>query len=189
MTTIYMVRHAESPYTEGTERTRGLTAEGKKKAQEVTKALMTEGINGIVSSPYSRAILTLEELARILKLEIKIYEDLRERQFAGENVYISDDGFMPALQRSFSEPDFSLPGGESNKECQLRAVAVLETILEQFKGMNIALGTHGNIMTLMMNYFDSNYGFDFLTQTRKPDIYKLQIENHKLKEVTRLKIM
>ncbi|SFL30896.1 2,3-bisphosphoglycerate-dependent phosphoglycerate mutase [Paenibacillus sp. 1_12] len=34
-TIIYMVRHAESPYTEGNERTRGLTPKGKMNAETV----------------------------------------------------------------------------------------------------------------------------------------------------------
>lgn len=38
-TTIYMVRHAESPYDDGDERTRGLTAKGKADAVKVTKLL------------------------------------------------------------------------------------------------------------------------------------------------------
>lgn len=41
-------------------------------------------------------------------------------------------------------------------------------------------------MTLMMNYFDLNYGVDFLNQIKKPDIYKMQFEDLELKEVTRL---
>jgi len=39
MTTIYMVRHAESPYTEGTERTRGLTTKGKSDVEEAGKRI------------------------------------------------------------------------------------------------------------------------------------------------------
>ena len=36
-TIIYMVRHAESPYNEGTERTRGLTTKGKGDVEKVTE--------------------------------------------------------------------------------------------------------------------------------------------------------
>lgn len=41
-------------------------------------------------------------------------------------------------------------------------------------------------MTLMMNFFDSNYGLEFLNNITKPDIYKMQFEDLELKEVTRL---
>ena len=81
-TYIYMVRHAESPYTEGNERTRGLTPEGMVNANKVTEILKDEGIDIIISSPYARSILTVDGLARQLNLDIKTYEDLRERYFS-----------------------------------------------------------------------------------------------------------
>lgn len=74
-TIVYMVRHAESSYTEGTERTRGLTLEGKMNAERITEILTNEGIHSIVSSPYARAILTLEGVAAALELDIQIMED------------------------------------------------------------------------------------------------------------------
>jgi 2,3-bisphosphoglycerate-dependent phosphoglycerate mutase len=43
-TIVYMVRHAESPYTEGIERTRGLTLEGKMNAERITEILTNERI-------------------------------------------------------------------------------------------------------------------------------------------------
>jgi 2,3-bisphosphoglycerate-dependent phosphoglycerate mutase len=50
----------------------------------------------------------------------------------------------------------------------------------------VAIGTHGHVMTLMMNYFDSDYGLDFMNQTKKPDIYRLQFDEMELENVTRL---
>ncbi|MBA9086191.1 hypothetical protein FHR92_002664 [Fontibacillus solani] len=41
-------------------------------------------------------------------------------------------------------------------------------------------------MTLMMNYFDNTYGFEFWESTTMPDIYKLEFEENKLNNVTRL---
>ena len=85
-TTIYMIRHAESPYDDGTERTRGLTTKGIRDVEKVTDILLEEGINVIVSSPYQRAILSVKVLAQALDLEIEIKEDLRERFFSLEIV-------------------------------------------------------------------------------------------------------
>lgn len=183
-TIIYMVRHAESSYTEGSERTRGLSLEGKKNARKITDLLKDEGINMIISSPYARAILTVEELAEKLKLDIQIFEDLRERHFS--DYLIKNEEFMPAMKRMFDDPTYSLPGGESNIVCQKRSVGVMNYILEEYKGKKIAIGTHGNVMTLMMNYFDNTYGWDFMIQTKKPDIYKLIFKDLELKEVKRL---
>ncbi|CAN7189779.1 histidine phosphatase family protein [Paenibacillus sp. LjRoot56] len=185
-TTIYMVRHAESPYTEGNERTRGLTLKGKLNAEDITRILKDEGIDVLISSPYARAILTLEGLAKELEQEIKIVEDLRERHFSGEDDLIPTEKFMSEMKRMFDDFDYTYPGGESNRACQQRAVVVLRDILKENKGKKIAIGTHGNVMTLMMNHFDATYGFDFLNQTVKPDIYKMQFNDLVLEEVTRL---
>lgn len=183
-TIIYLVRHAESPYTEGNERTRGLTLEGKMNAEKITEILKDEEINIITSSPYARAILTLEGLAKELELDIQIFEDLRERHFS--DYIITNEEFMPAVKKMFDDPSYALPGGESNTVCQNRSVVVLKNILEEHKGNKVAIGTHGNVMTLMMNYFNSNYGLDFMNQTKKPDIYKLKFKDLVLEEVTRL---
>lgn len=110
ITTIYMVRHAESPYDEGDERTRGLTAKGKLDIEKVTKLLIDEGIDIIISSPYSRAVLSVEGLAQHLNLEIETFEDLRERQFASD--YIID--LMSNIRNNFYNPEYALPVGESN---------------------------------------------------------------------------
>ncbi|MFC4104293.1 histidine phosphatase family protein [Paenibacillus xanthanilyticus] len=181
-TIIYMVRHAESPYNEGTERTRGLTAKGKGDVKQVTEILKEEGIDVLVSSPYNRAIQSIEGLAQHLGLDIEIFEDLRERHFAEEMI----DNLMSVISEKFDDFDYSLPGGESNFECQDRSVSVIKNILKQHAGKKVAIGTHGLVMTLMMNYFDSSYGLDFLNQLQKPDIYKLSFENLELKEVIRL---
>ena len=186
LTTIYMVRHAESPYTAGEERTRGLSAEGELKSRQVTELLQEEGIDVIVSSPYARAVRTVEGLARKLNLPIKTYEDLRERQFAGDSYIIRDEQFMTQVQDMFSDPEYALPGGESSRACQQRAVPILIELLEQYKGKKIAIGTHGNVMTLMMSYFDPGYDWDFFIETKKPDIYKLEFQGTKLAQVTRL---
>jgi len=55
-TYIYLVRHAESPYTEGNERTRGLTTKGYSDLATVTEILQSEEIDVIVSSLYSCSV-------------------------------------------------------------------------------------------------------------------------------------
>lgn len=59
-TYIYMVRHGESPKLDGGERTRGLTEKGSLDVHKVTDILKTEGIDTFISSPYKRAVLTIE---------------------------------------------------------------------------------------------------------------------------------
>ena len=81
---------------------------------------------------------------------------------------------------------FSFPGGESSKDAQKRAVKVITSILKSHRGKKIVIGTHGDIMTLMLNHFDKRYSYSFWESTSMPDIYKLTVEGNKLIEVKRM---
>ena len=185
-TFIYMVRHGDSPKTEGNERTRGLTEKGKLDSHLVSHILQNEGIDIFVSSPYTRAILTIQDIAKRKGKEILIFEDLKERVFSNSDFRMSDKELLPLLEKSFAEPSYALPGAESNAACQSRAIAVLKELLTTYQGCKVALGTHGAVMTLMMAYFDNQYDLNFLLQTSKPDIYRLEFDHQELLEVTRL---
>ncbi len=185
-TYIYMVRHGESSKLEGNERTRGLTEKGILDAHRVTEILETEGINTFISSPYKRAMLTIEESANLHEKEIVVYENLKECRFLSEDKIISDKEVYPLVKKMFSNPDFTLTGGESYVDCQRRVVRVLKEILMNFQGHKIIIGTHGLVMTLMMNYFDNQYGLEFLMNTSKPDIYKLEFKEEQFMNVERL---
>lgn len=185
-TYIYMVRHGESPKTDGNERTRGLTEKGKVDAYRITELLKDEGVDTFISSLYSRAVLTIEELAHFYEKDILVDENLRECVFTSEDTIISDKELYPLVKKMFSHPNFSLRGGESKADCQSRAVAVLKEILKNFKGHKIVIGTHGLVMTLMMEYYDSQYGYEFLMETSKPDVYKMKFNNEQLIDIKRL---
>ena len=185
-TYVYMVRHGESPKLEGNERTRGLTEKGSLDAHRVTDILKTEGIDTFISSPYKRAVLTIEKSADFYGKEVVIYENLKECMFSNEDQIISDKEVYPLVKKMFANQDFTLTEGESYKDCQRRVVKVLKEILMDFQGQKIIIGTHGLVMTLMMNYFDKQYGFEFLMQTSKPDIYKLEFKDEQLMNVERL---
>lgn len=185
-TYIYMARHAESPYSEGTERTRGLTPKGISDLSKVTEILQSEKIDVIISSPYARAVLTVEPIAKLLGHEIKIYEDLRERHFCSDDYILSDSDFSASIVRMFSDQGFSLPGGESNKDLLSRALPIFLELLVKYEGKRVLIGTHGNIMTVLMGYFNDQYDYKFSIQTTKPDIYKMIFRGDQLIKVERL---
>ena len=75
-TFVYMVRHGESP-KEGNERTRTLTEKGYLDVKRVTDILKEDEINIVVSSPYLRSILTVEQIARHIGKEVLVLENLK----------------------------------------------------------------------------------------------------------------
>jgi 2,3-bisphosphoglycerate-dependent phosphoglycerate mutase len=180
------VRHGESPKADGNESARGLTDKGKRDAERITNLLMNEGIEAFFSSPYMRAVLTIEDLAKAVDKEIQIYEDLKELVFSSDDKIMPDHELYPVVSKMFSNRELSSPGGESVLGCQTRSVAILKEILKQNCGQRIVIGTHGAVMTLMMEHFNRKYNFEFLMKTSKPDIYKMIFDNEELIDVERL---
>lgn len=180
MTTIYFVRHAESPKTDLSERTRGLTDAGQMAAARVSRFLTTEKIDFFYSSPYQRSLLTIEGAARSLGQAIRIDENLRECVFSGQNQTMPQTDVYPLVRQMFADHTFSRDGSETFRSCQHRGIKILMAILQQHEKKRIVIGTHGLIMTTILHHFDAMYDFDFLRQTTKPDIYKLQFKNTEL---------
>lgn len=184
-TFVYMVRHGESP-KEGNERTRGLTAKGQLDIQQVTALLKSEEIDIVASSPYVRSLLTVEKVAEKIGKEVLVFEDLKEREFSSQDNRLADKKLAPLLERSFVDPNYVPNGGESNAECQKRAVKVLNELLITYKEKSIVIGTHGVVMTLMMGFYESEFDLDFLNNLSKPDIYKMEFNGQDLLHVQRL---
>ncbi|MEI5889297.1 histidine phosphatase family protein [Bacillus cereus] len=181
MTTIYFVRHAHSTYTQD-ERERPLSEKGQLDAENVTRLLKDEHIDVVISSPYKRAIQTVQGIANTYNVSIQIEENLRERLLSKELV----TDFNDAVQKVWEDWDFAYEGGESNDVAQRRAVICMQNILKKYEDKNIVIGTHGNIMVLLMNYFDSKYDFRFWKTLRMPDIFKLNFHNEDLVSAERI---
>lgn len=184
-TFIYMVRHGDSP-KDGNERTRELTEKGRLDAQRITDILQKEDIDTVISSPYSRSIQTVQKVAEQIKKEVIVFEDLKEQIFIAGDKRISDKELFPFLAKAFSNPTYALKGGESIAACQQRAIKVLKEILNTYQGQKVVIGTHGAVMTLMMGFYDSRYDLNFLLQTTKPDIYRMEFDGQDLVDVIRL---
>lgn len=181
ITNLYFVRHAHSTYTPD-ELKRPLSQRGVNDAKFITELLKQENIDKVFSSPYKRAIQTVEGIAKLLGKEIELMEDFKERTLSEHPV----TDFSEAISKVWANFDFSLEGGESNHVAQKRGVAATFQILDKYKGQNIVIGTHGNIMALIMNYFDQRYDVHFWEQLKMPDIYKLSFDENHLIEVTRV---
>lgn len=181
MTNLYFVRHAHSVYSPD-ERNRPLSERGHQDAARVAELLEPEYIHVLISSPYKRAVQTIEGLAERIGAGIILEEDFRERLLSEHPV----DDFEHAVAKVWEDSSFAWEGGESNQAAQSRGVRALERVLEQYKGKNIAIGTHGNIMVLIMSHFDPRFDFSFWRQLDMPDIYKLSFSDQDLMEVQRI---
>lgn len=139
----------------------------------------------LFSSSYTRAIQTIEPLAN--QSEIIIYDELSEKRLKGpyklEKAKIDE-----AIKNSFIDINFKLDGGESTKDAQERSIPIIKEILYNDTLQTVVIGTHGNILTAILNYFNSSIGFNFWKNSTKPDIYKVEFNGEKLISIDRISL-
>jgi 2,3-bisphosphoglycerate-dependent phosphoglycerate mutase len=172
LTNIYLVRHAHSIYTPD-ELNRPLSEKGAIDAGRITEILLNENIDIVLASSYRRAIQTVEGISKYIGTEIIIEDAFKERKIAEGSV----ENFDSAITKLWTNFNFAYKGGESNLEAQSRGVDSLNKVLNKYNGKNVVIGTHGNIMVLIMNYFDNKYDYEFWKNLSMPDIYKLSFKD------------
>lgn len=150
--------------------------------KKVTEIFKNMEIDVVISSPYKRAIQTVEGIAHGFGKEIEIEEGFKERTLSA----VPAEDFTFAITKVWEDECFAWEGGESNEAARKRGAEVARCILEKYKDKNIVIGTHGNIMALIMSYFDQQYDFTFWKNLEMPDVYKLTFDGRELRSVERL---
>lgn len=181
-----MVRHAESPLILGEERIRGLSPRGHEDVKRVEEIMRFVEVDVVVSSPYARALLTVKGVAEAKGLPVIELEELRERPIVGLQDKLAQQAFTARIRQSFDDKDFVPDGGESTRQAQERAIPIIGELLRKYEGKSIVIGTHGNIMTIILNHYDDRYGVAFWESTSIPDIYRLDFAGEKLVGVRRM---
>ena len=113
LTNLYFVRHAHSAYSTD-EIGRPLSEKGISDATKVTDLLKQEGIDIVISSPYKRAIQTVEGTAQCIEKPIEIVEGFKERILT---IQPAED-FTQAITKVWEDENFFWEGGESNLTAQ-----------------------------------------------------------------------
>ena len=174
-TKIYFVRHAEPDYANHNDRLRDLTAKGAEDAKKVAEYFMDKNIDMVLSSPYRRAVNTVQPFARAMFMPIVAVEDFRERAIADE--WIED--YNEFCKKQWEDFDYKLPGGESLNEVQERVVRALENVLQEYNGQNLVIGIHGTALAVLLNHMDSAFGYEQFKEMTMPWIIDLTFEGKK----------
>jgi 2,3-bisphosphoglycerate-dependent phosphoglycerate mutase len=165
MKNVYIVRHCMA---EGQSADAPLTDLGSKQANKLAEFLLPKNIDYIISSPYERAYRTITPLAERLGVEITIDDRLTERVLSGK----SHPDWRDMLRKTYYDLELCYEGGESSSAAMNRAVTVLSVVLNS--GFNNAvIVSHGNLISLLLKYFDDRLGFKEWEAISNPDVYHL----------------
>jgi 2,3-bisphosphoglycerate-dependent phosphoglycerate mutase len=170
MKKIYITRHCEA---QGQPAEAPLTEKGFKQANHLSEFFRDIPIDRIISSPYKRAVQTVEPLSKRINSEIEINNLLTERILSSQNI----PDWLEKLRTTFDDLELKFEGGESSKEAMNRIVTVVEGVLND-PAENIIIVTHGNLLSLLLKQYNHHFGFEDWRNLHNPDVFLLKKENH-----------
>lgn len=175
---VVLVRHA-TPFTPERggpdEYHRSLTEGGFEQAAQLTGELVAMQPAAVMSSPYLRAVQTVEPTARALGMAVRTRRELREW----------DSGFEPGPDyvrqhaQSWADPQFARPGGESLQQLSDRATSALISLARQHSRRTVVIGSHGTFICRALVGFGVEVDWrPFSRAMPMPAIYRVSLTAH-----------
>jgi 2,3-bisphosphoglycerate-dependent phosphoglycerate mutase len=176
VTRLLVVRHAVSvpPTPDGPDDyERPLTEVGLRQAEALTDALVSASPSRVLSSPYRRAVQTVAPTASALGLAVEKRHALRE--------WDSGIGPTPEWEAHYRDcwerPDWSLPGGETHRALQERAVrALLQVATEGPADAAAVVGSHGTWVARALHGLGCEVDADFWLDMPMPAVFEVLLQ-------------
>ena len=161
MTKIYLVRHGVTPANKEN-RFAGRTdeqlhPEGVEQIQQVGIRLHEKDIGGIFCGPLPRTVQSAEILKDMLHVPLSVVDEVNEIKIPHWDGLTKDEirqqhgGEYPTWR---AEPQtFELPGCETIKEVQERAVLAIKSIAASHPGENLLLVSHLIVLRSLVLYY------------------------------------
>ena len=176
MTTIYIVRHAQShPAKNVSQPEWPLSEAGKQQAERIVGALQELEVSTIYSSPFLRCRETIRPFSEAADIPVHIENDLYERKICDGFV----DNFFEIWKKSWEDFDFSLPNCESNRVAQSRFFAAMEAVAKREPGKKLIVRAHGTVIGLFFNRLEPTFGKAETESIRNPDLFKVDFDGER----------
>lgn len=159
VTRLFLVRHGETESNrKGLALGRAdvpLNEVGTQQAARLAAALGNEPIAAIYSSPLSRTLETANRIAETLGFEARIDESLIEMdvgELDGLDFAVVRERYPGFIETWLSRdgPDAPMPGGESLRDVQERALGFLDRVTAEYEAATACAVTHNFVILTML---------------------------------------
>lgn len=161
-----LLRHAHSRFSSD-DFNRTLSEKGFSSLDQL-EFLNSFNIDYYFSSPYKRAFETVNS-SPIQFDKIVLDNRLRERKLS--STFIKDSEFEDSIKYLWQNPSESLSEGESNQDALARVLNFLMDLEERYSDKTILLSSHGNLLGILINHFDSSFDYKKWGQMTFPDCF------------------
>lgn len=161
MTTFFLVRHATCDPVGHSIAGRAsgvhLNVEGHRQAATLVDRFEDTHIDAVYTSPLERARETIEPFARTRGIEVSVVPAIIELDFGEWTGARLDELEADATWKLFNAARSTtrIPGGETMREAQTRAVSFLESAAERAPESRNIIVSHGDIIrAIVMNFLE-----------------------------------
>lgn len=161
MTTLYILRHSQplrnslgeynsNEFEQIRNEKNILSVLGEERAKKISEKQELKNIDILYSSHYVRSMSTAKYIAEQNNIKLNVDERLGERKFGVNSMNELPKDFF---EHQFFDWDYKIDNGESLNEVFKRMQEVLEKILKENQGKNIAIVSHGTALSVMLKKY------------------------------------
>lgn len=175
---IYLIRHGKAAM-EGSDIERVLDEDGKVQAISLCKKIKEQFKDKkikIFSSPFKRAMQTVESLSKEMNVQIEQTASLEEIKM-GKDPQLSKHQI---IEKMWANDNFKTENGISQSEHVSIIKGKLDMIFNDFYNnkYDLILVSHGNSIGIILKYFfDIQFNFEDWKKISMPDMYYLEFNN------------
>jgi len=159
MSTLFLVRHGETDWNLSGqimgEQPVPLNQNGEAQVKRLASFLKSRSIHALYSSPVARALQTAEILASVLQVPVTADQGLTEINVGEwEGRYWKDLTDEFARQQFYTRPEEARPpGGETLREVQARAIAVVERARALEEADQLLFVSHADVVRTILAHY------------------------------------
>ena len=174
---IYLIRHGKASM-EGSDRQRNLDEDGKVQAISLCKKIKKEFQDKkikIFSSPFARAVQTVENLSHDMNVQIEQIASLEEIKMGKDSQFNKHQ----IIEKMWEDKDFKTEDGVSQTEHVNIIKVELDKIFNDFydNEYDLILVSHGNSIGIILKYFFKiQFAFEDWKKISMPDMYFLEFD-------------
>ena len=184
---LYLIRHGKASM-EGADREIALDEDGIIQATSLCNKIRNQFKDKrlrLISSPFRRAVQTIEKLSEDFQADIEKNSSLEEIKI-GKDENITKHQI---IEKMWSDENFKVSNGSSQLEHVNQIKSELNKILKDFyeNEYNLILVSHGNSIGIILKYFlNQKFTFDDWKNISMPDMYSVSFdENNKVTQFKR----
>lgn len=182
MRNIYFVRHSIRDTTIQEDQIAPLTFEGHQLAVKLVDLFKEKSIKHIFSSPYLRAIQTIQPIADFYQLDVALVEELHERKVG---TWVAN--FPEFTKKQWQDFDYHLAQGESLNQVLQRILPVYQEILDETTDDIIICG-HGTAFAVLFYHLTKGqFTYEEFKEMEMPDVFIAKYQGKQLIEFSKTK--